>query len=102
MQSLHSWQGVHVTNVQYRNKTVLDALKQQAAEQPTAPFMTEVTSPGLERSLTFAEFDAFSRRAATWLRREHGVEKGSVIALSPRNELQSVVAVMGAIRCGAA
>ena len=52
-------------------------------------------------SLSFGELEAMSRRFASWLQHEAGIEKGDRVAIMMPNLLQYPVALFGALRAGA-
>lgn len=82
--------------------TILDHIAFQGRTAPTEPFLTSAEDDGGPRTLSYGELDAFTRRSAEWLRREHGTRAGDVVALAPTNDIASVVAILGALRAGCA
>ena len=52
-------------------------------------------------SQSFAELEVMSRRFASWLQHEAGIEKGDRVAIMMPNLLQYPVALFGALRVGA-
>ena len=52
-------------------------------------------------SLTYSALEAMSRRFASWLQHEAGIEKGDRVAIMMPNLLQYPVALFGALRAGA-
>jgi acyl-CoA synthetase (AMP-forming)/AMP-acid ligase II len=80
--------------------TIIDRLKAWADSHPGDPYLTMADSDGLVGTLTYGEFAELSRRFAGWLRSEVGARAGDTIAVLPRNDICSVVAIFGLLRAG--
>jgi len=73
------------------------AMVEDAVERyPDKPAFTNMGA-----SLSFGELEAMSRRFASWLQHEAGIEKGDRVAIMMPNLLQYPVALFGALRAGA-
>ena len=73
------------------------AMVEDAIERyPDKPAFTNMGA-----SLSFGELEAMSRRFASWLQHEAGIEKGDRVAIMMPNLLQYPVALFGTLRAGA-
>ena len=73
------------------------AMVEDAIERhPDRPAFTNMGA-----SLSFRELEAMSRRFASWLQHEAGIEKGDRVAIMMPNLLQYPVALFGVLRAGA-
>lgn len=95
----HCYRGVHVAAAAVGQRTIIDLLAERVARDPDAPFMTEVSTTGAQRTLTFRQLDELTMRCAGWLRGA-GVDTGATVGLVPKNDLRSVVAIFGTLRAG--
>lgn len=100
-EAVHTYLGIPPGQDIARHPTVLAALAARARETPHAPYLTAVATDGTETTLTFGLIDTWSARLARWLRHEHAVAPGDVVALMPVNEPVSVAALLGILRAGA-
>jgi acyl-CoA synthetase (AMP-forming)/AMP-acid ligase II len=82
--------------------TIVSRLTRWAHTQPSAPFVTAVSAGGELATVSYGEFDALTRRSASWLRTTLRVRPGEVLALVARNNLASLVAILGLLRTGGA
>jgi acyl-CoA synthetase (AMP-forming)/AMP-acid ligase II len=73
---------------------ILDVLARHVATRGTHPFLRHEG-----RSVSYAEFDRLSNRAAHALR-EHGVVRGDRVTLACGNSIDYVVAAFGALKAG--
>lgn len=79
---------------------VIGVLVEHAELRGDAPYLTAVAGDGVATTLTYRDAEVASRRLAAWLRAESGAAAGSVLALAPANDVESVLAVLGALRAG--
>ena len=70
-------------------------------EDSVRRYRDRVAFTSFGRSLSYGELDAMSRRLASWLQHEAGIEKGDRIAIMMPNLLQYPVALFAALRAGA-
>ncbi|MGQ0722520.1 MAG: non-ribosomal peptide synthetase [Candidatus Eiseniibacteriota bacterium] len=84
------------TEAEYPEVTLADLFEAQAARTPEAPALVD----GDER-LTFAELNARANRLALRLRRE-GVAGGDVVAVRRERSAGAVIALLAAMKAGAA
>ncbi|WP_190241082.1 class I adenylate-forming enzyme family protein [Nostoc sp. 'Peltigera membranacea cyanobiont' 210A] len=80
--------------------TVIDGLAERLNQTPNAPYLTAAASSGERRTLSYAEFDRFSRQAASWLYHEFGLAAGAIVGFAPCNDLASAATLFGALRSG--
>jgi acyl-CoA synthetase (AMP-forming)/AMP-acid ligase II len=73
----------------------------QALRRGATPYLTAVSGRGVEQILSYRDLDLLSGRLAAWFRSraDAGLEK--VIALSPTNDISSVLAIFALLRSGA-
>ncbi|WP_055697921.1 MULTISPECIES: class I adenylate-forming enzyme family protein [Streptomyces] len=100
--AVHTYLGIPPTRDIGRHPTVLAALTARVHDMPDAPYLTAVADDGTETTLTFRLLDTWSARVAGWLRDEHAVAPGDVVALMPLNEPVSIATLFGVLRTGAA
>ncbi|GAA2520454.1 AMP-dependent synthetase [Winogradskya humida] len=98
---MHTYQGISPVQDLGRYPTVLAALADRARHTPDAPYLTSVDGDGPETVLTFGLLDSWSGRLARWLRREHAIAPGDVVALTPLNEPVSIAVLFAILRAGA-
>jgi amino acid adenylation domain-containing protein len=84
-------------SVEPADGTLIDAFHAQAARTPEAPAVTFG-----ERTLTYGQLDGVATRLAHRLVDEHRVGPGSVVALSIERSIEAIVAMLGALKAGAA
>ncbi|UBU11331.1 class I adenylate-forming enzyme family protein [Nonomuraea gerenzanensis] len=76
-----------------------DFFDEHLRARPDAPYITgDPAGAGAQRTLSYRQLDACSRRLAYWLKGELG--GCETVGLIPRNELTSVLTIFAAVRAG--
>lgn len=93
---------VHCSNANGRTPLpITDLIVSQAHRRGQMPYLTAIDRRGETETITFAGLEARTRRLAGWLAARHGVRAGSRVALSPVNDMPSVLAIFALMRLGA-
>ncbi|HYE28436.1 MAG TPA: class I adenylate-forming enzyme family protein [Allosphingosinicella sp.] len=79
--------------------TLFERLADLAAAQPDAPWLIAPDRLGAAETLAFAEAERRSAGIAAWAA-EQGLDRGTRVALAPRNDIDSAVALLGLMRAG--
>jgi acyl-CoA synthetase (AMP-forming)/AMP-acid ligase II len=95
----HSFHGVPFGNRLPIRSTILDSLHFRSRSNANDPYITAIAADNQAVTLSYSELDDLSNRFACWARTEFGAGQGDVLALLPTNDLPSVVAIYGLLRC---
>ncbi|GGZ70883.1 class I adenylate-forming enzyme family protein [Streptomyces echinoruber] len=98
--AVHRYQGATYPTGPQAPASVLGHLARHAAVLGDAPYLTAVAEDGATRTLTYRELDESSRRVAHWMRTELALAPGTPVGLLPVNDVDSVLALYGALRAG--
>lgn len=81
--------------------TVWELLCRRATATPDLPYLDIADRSGRWHTVSFGLLRAQAGTLAGWLRTNHGIGSGDRVALAPRNDLESVQALFGALAAGA-
>ncbi len=98
---MHTWDGVPFDGSLVA-PGVLGSIAAHAHTRPDAPCLTVVSEQHEIEELSARELDVLTSRIAARARLELGAGPGGVLALAPRNDLRSVLAILGLLRAGSA
>ena len=82
------------------HEDVVGSLTRHALTRSTEPCLTTVADDGTAATFSYGEIYASSRRVAGWLGRTADLVPGAPVGLMPRNDGESVVAVLALLRAG--
>ena len=96
----HSYHGIPFDRSLPGVRTILSCLNDNAQIFGEEPFVTAISANGTPSTLTYAELDELSRRAAFWLKHALQLSAGDIVALLPVNDTPSIISIFALIRLG--